>query len=781
MSPCLHCGLPVSATAGDAARFCCAGCKTAHAIIGRLGLDRYYRQRQLDPSLRPPKPEETVVGPDGAAAFLGHRDGVATLNFFVEGLHCGACVWLIESVLAREAGVIWARLSMSTGRLVVRWRDGENDAARIQGAIASLGYRAVPFDPERLGLATERQDKALLRAMAVAGFAAANIMLLSVGIWAGHRQGMTSETRALLHWVSALIAIPAIAYSGRPFFASGLAALKARRTNMDVPIALAVVITPAVSLFETFSGGRHAYFDSSVTLLFFLLIGRYLDARARGRARSAAQQLVSLGAAAVTVLDGDGRAQSLRPEAVKTGMTVLVPAGGRIGVDGRVAEGASEMDTSLVTGESAPVRVRAGDAVFAGFLNFSAPLRISVTASGDGTLLAEIVRLMEAAESGRGRYVALADRVARLYSPVVHLLAALTFIAWTTLGDLAWQPALLIAVGVLIITCPCALALAVPVVQVVASGRLMRQGILMKSATALERLARVDHVVFDKTGTLTEGRLELLREAGFNETALAEAAAIAAVSTHPLARALARAVPGLVPAPGVRDVPGRGLGLDTPRGEVRLGSRAWCGVTEGEESGPELWLARPGMKPVRFFFHDRVRQDAAEVVQHLNVRGYGCELLSGDRAATVAEVAAAIGIETWRAAVTPANKVERLAELARQGRRVLMVGDGLNDAPALAAAYVSMSPSSAADVSQTAADLVFQGRHLAAVTEALAVAKACESLVRQNLAFSLLYNALAVPLAVAGLVTPLIAAVAMSSSSMVVILNAMRLGRRRGT
>ena len=780
-SPCLHCGSPVSATASDEVRFCCAGCKTAHAIIGRLGLDRYYRQRQLDPSLRPPKPEETAAGPDGAAAFLGHRDGVATLNLFVEGLHCGACVWLIESVLAREAGVIWARLSMSTGRLVVRWRDGENDAARIQGTIATLGYRAVPFDPERLGLVAERQDRALLRAMAVAGFAAANVMLLSVGIWAGHGQGMAPETRALLHWVSALIAIPAIAYSGRPFFASALAALKARRTNMDVPIALAVIITPAVSLFETFSGGRHAYFDSSVTLLFFLLIGRYLDARARGRARSAAQQLVSLGAAAVTVLDGDGRTQSLRPEAVKAGMTVLVPAGGRIGVDGRVAEGASEVDTSLVTGESAPVRVRAGDAVFAGFLNFSAPLRVSVTASGDGTLLAEIVRLMEAAESGRGRYVALADRVARLYSPVVHLLAALTFIGWTTLGGLAWQPALLIAVGVLIITCPCALALAVPVVQVVASGRLMRQGILMKSATALERLARVDPVVFDKTGTLTEGRLELLREAGFNETALAEAAAIAAVSTHPLARALARAVPGLVPALGVRDVPGQGLALDTPRGEVRLGSRAWCGVAEGEGSGPELWLARPGTKPTRFLFHDRVRQDAAEVVQQLTLRGYGRELLSGDRAATVAEVAAAIGIETWQAAVTPANKVERLAELARQGRRVLMVGDGLNDAPALAAAYVSMSPSSAADVSQTAADLVFQGRHLAAVTEALAVAKACEGLVRQNLAFSLLYNALAVPLAVAGLVTPLIAAVAMSSSSMVVILNAMRLGRRRRT
>jgi Cu2+-exporting ATPase len=240
-------------------------------------------------------------------------------------------------------------------------------------------------------------------------------------------------------------------------------------------------------------------------------------------------------------------------------------------------------------------------------------------------------------------------------------------------------------------------------------------------------------------------------------------------------------VPGLVPALGVRDVPGQGLALDTPRGEVRLGSRAWCGVAEGEGSGPELWLARPGTKPTRFLFHDRVRQDAAEVVQQLTLRGYGRELLSGDRAATVAEVAAAIGIETWQAAVTPANKVERLAELARQGRRVLMVGDGLNDAPALAAAYVSMSPSSAADVSQTAADLVFQGRHLAAVTEALAVAKACEGLVRQNLAFSLLYNALAVPLAVAGLVTPLIAAVAMSSSSMVVILNAMRLGRRRRT
>ena len=447
----------------------------------------------------------------------------------------------------------------------------------VTGPVIRLGYRLVPFDPEKLDAAEAVRERELLRALGVAGFSAANVMLMSVAIWAGHSQGMGPATRDLLHWVSALIAMPAILYAAKPFFRSAWSALKSRRTNMDVPISIGVTLATGMSLAETIRGAEHAYFDSAITLLFFLLIGRYLDMRARGRARSAAEHLLSLNASAVTVLDEDGGSRVVRPEQVAVGMAVLVAAGERIPVDGRVADGVSDIDTGLISGESVPGAARPGDKVFAGTLNLTAPLRLDVTAVGEGTLLAEIVRLMEMAEQGRARYVALADRVSRAYAPVVHLTALATFLGWVFIAGTAWQPALLNAIAVLIITCPCALALAVPVVQVIASGRLMRQGILLKSATALERLTEIDTVVFDKTGTLTEGRPEL-HAGGLSDSDLRLAASLAASSRHPLARALCRAVPGVAVAAGVREIPGSGLALDGPDGEIRLGSRRFTGA-----------------------------------------------------------------------------------------------------------------------------------------------------------------------------------------------------------
>jgi len=777
---CLHCAdaLPAATPANE--RFCCAGCAAAHATIAGLGLDQYYLRRSIDPAVRPLRPETEEVVTDHAAYVRHGADGIATLHLMVEGLHCAACVWLIESVLGRQAGVVTARLSMTTRRLVLAWREGAADPGALVASVTALGYRMVPYDPEQLGLEADRRDKALLRAMAVAGFAAGNVMLLSVSVWAGYGGDMPPATRDLFHWISALIALPAIAYAGRPFFASALAALKAGRTNMDVPISLAVILTPAVSLIETFRGGEHAYFDSAITLLFFLLVGRYLDSRARGRARASAEQMIALGGAAITVIEPGGALRSILPRDARPGMIALVPAGGRIGVDGRIAAGESSLDTSLITGETVPVAARAGGEVFAGTLNLSAPLRIEVTAVGEDTLLAEIVRLMEAAEQGRARHVALADRVARAYSPVVHTMAALTFLGWWLVVGAGWQPAMLNAIAVLIITCPCALALAVPVVQVVASGRLMRRGILLKSATALERLAEIDTVVFDKTGTLTTGRL-VLAGSPRDADALAQAAALAATSSHPLARALARAVPDAVPAEAVREIAGQGLAMTGPSGEIRLGSRGFCGVAEEDgTTGPELWLARPGQPPLRFGFDDDLRPDAAETIAGLRRRGLTVELLSGDRLPTVAAVASTLGIAQWQAACTPQAKVARLKALEDQGRRVLMVGDGLNDAPALAAAHVSLSPASAADISRTAADMVFQGERLAPVLESIAVATGADRLVRQNIGLALAYNLVAVPLAVLGYVTPLVAAIAMSSSSLLVIANALRLGRRHG-
>jgi Cu2+-exporting ATPase len=590
---------------------------------------------------------------------------------------------------------------------------------------------------------------------------------------------MGPATRTLLHWFSALIALPAIAYSIRPFAKSAWAALSHRRTNMDVPITVGVLLTAGISLFSTITHGEHAYFDSAVSLLFFLLLGRYLDRRARGQARSAAQRLLALGAQAVTVITASGDRRLLPVREVVPGMMLLVAAGERIAVDGRVREGSSELDMSLVTGETLPAKVEPGERVFAGTVNLAAPLRVEVAEVGEDTLLAGIVRLLEAAEQRRARYVSLAERIARAYTPVVHLAALLTFLGWVLLVGAGWQPALLIAASVLIITCPCALGLAVPAVQVVASGRLMRRGILLKSATALERLAEADYVVFDKTGTLTLGRPELVDAAAIEPRALALAASLAANSRHPLARALCRAVPEGAAATGVEERPGLGLRLGTKAGEVRLGSRRWCGVEDNRAGeGPEIWLTEPGRPPLRLGFVDQLRPDAIDTVAALRAQGLAVELLSGDREGTVKQVAETLGITKWRAAMTPAEKTERLETLAREGKRVLMVGDGLNDAPGLAAAFVSLSPSTAADITQTSADAIFQGVKLGAVTELLTVARRCRALVRQNFLLALGYNLLAVPLAILGFVTPLVAAIAMSSSSLIVTGNALRLGLR---
>jgi Cu2+-exporting ATPase len=552
---------------------------------------------------------------------------------------------------------------------------------------------------------------------------------------------------------------------------------------MDVPISLGVLLASGMSLVETMTGGAHAYFDSAITLLFFLLVGRYLDGRARGKARAAAERLLALDAQSVTILRPDGSRAVLPPEQVSVGMIALVAPGERVSVDGTVISGDSQVDTALITGESLPRPVAAEDRVFAGTMNLVGALRIRVEAVGETTLLAEIVRLMELAEQRRARYVSLADRLSRVYAPVVHLLALGAFLAWWLVVGIAWQPALLIAVAVLIITCPCALGLAVPAVQVIASGRLMRRGILLKSATALERLAKIDTVVFDKTGTLTLGRPEL-DAAEVPPDALVVAAGLAASSRHPLSQALLRAAPGATPLEGVAEVPGKGLALSTESGEIRLGSRSWCGIAESEsEAGAELWLTRPNAQPVRFAFDDPARGDARQVIETLRGSGLRLELISGDRAASVAALAEAVGISEWRATASPAEKVARLEALAAEGRRVLMVGDGLNDAPALAAASVSLSPSTAVDIAQTAADAVFQGDKLRPVVEILKVAKRSEALVRQNFALALGYNAIAIPLALLGMVTPLLAAVAMSSSSLAVIGNSLRLsrGRREGS
>ena len=720
------------------------------------------------------------TGSSGASARLAafvrtKKAGDRTISLLVPDIVCASCIATVERAASAIPEVTKARVNFSTKRLTVSWDGPAALADRIADEIATAGYRCHPFSAEAASNADADAMRDLIQALGISAFAAMNVMLLSVSGWAG--VDMAAETKSLFHWLSALIALPTVAYAGRPFFHSAATALGQRRLNMDVPISLALILAAGMSLYQTIARGDAVYFDASVMLLFFLLLGRVLDLRVRARARSAAQQLLVLRSQAATVIDPDGERRFLPPDQLAPGMRVAVAAGARIPADGVVSKGDGLLDNSLLTGESLPESCSLGAAVFAGALNVGGPLEIDVTATEDNSLLAEIVRLMETAEQGRARYVRLADRVARAYAPAVHLLGGMTFLAWFSLGA-GWETSLLNGITVLIITCPCALALAVPAVQVVAGGRLLRGGVLVKSGDALERLADIDTIVFDKTGTLTTGKLTLTSKVDAESLALA--ASLARDSHHPLAKAIVEAATGLsttdLPGP-VSETPGQGLSCETETSCIRLGSRKWVGADSGTQcdTNAEVWLRRQDGSLTRFAFADRLRCDAKEALAALKAQGYELAILSGDRPEAVAPVAAALGVADWAGGRSPQDKTRRLNQLAAEGRHVLMVGDGLNDAPALAAARVSLSPASAADIAQNAADFVSLGDGLGAVPETIRVARASKRLVLQNFALSFAYNALAVPVAMLGFATPLLAAIAMSGSSVAVTLNAMRL------
>ena len=698
--------------------------------------------------------------------------GARLVDLLVPGIRCAGCLGTIERGLAAVPGIASARVNLSLRRVAVQYDPARLTVEEVLGALDRLGYEAKPFDAAAMAdIDRDAVGRDLLARLGVAGFAAMNVMLLSVSVWSGAE----GATRDLLHWVSALIALPAIAFSGVPFFRSALAAISARRLNMDVPISLAVCLAAGVSLYETALSGPHAYFDAGISLLFFLLLGRYLDHRTRAAARSAAAELTALAARSATLIGPDGARRVVAAEDLVPGQLVEVAAGERVPADGTVETGRSDLDRSLVTGESTPETVAPGAAVHAGMLNLSGPLRVRLSATGEDTLLAEIARMVSAAEHGKTRYDRWADRAARLYSPGVHLIAALAFGGWlAATGDV--RLAITIASAVLIITCPCALALAVPAVHAAAGGRLFRHGVFLKDGGALERLASVDTIAFDKTGTLTTGAPRLADGPPDGDPAWGVAAALAAASRHPLAKALAAAAEarGVIPVAVERLSEHPGLGVEgwLDGARVRLGSAAWTGAATAR--GTSVHLGIGDGTPIAFSFDETLREDAPEVCSALRGKGLRLVLLSGDESVPVARVAGATGMDAHRARLSPKDKLEELAALSRGGAHVAMIGDGINDAPALASAQVSMSPVSAADVSRAAADLVFTGNRLEPVDFAIRVARTARSRAMQNFALASIYNALAIPLALAGYVTPLIAALAMSGSSIIVTLNAIR-------
>ncbi|MCB1839497.1 MAG: cadmium-translocating P-type ATPase [Alphaproteobacteria bacterium] len=705
-------------------------------------------------------------------------EGACSLDVVVGGVHCAACIQKIESTLSAQSDVESARLNFSTRRLNIRWHGLPERGNELVALVQKLGYDVRPFDA-RANQEESEEEKFLLICLGVAGFAMGNIMLLSVGLWSTDTQTMGMATHDFLHWISALIAIPAVIFSGRPFFRSAFKALSHGQSNMDVPISVGVLLACIMSFGEVLRHAEHVYFDSAVMLLFFLLIGRYLDFRARRHARSAATDLLSTLSGFARVVE-NGKTRNLPIRDLKEGMVVLVAAGEKFPVDGEVVEGIAEVDTSLVTGETLPRLVSLGGDVYAGTMNLSGPVTLRVAKAAEDSLLSDIVRLMEKAEQGQAQYVRLADRVASLYTPVVHLLAVSAFVLWWGVMGIAWQDALMISVTVLIITCPCALGLAVPVVQVLATGRLMKTHVIVKSGDALERLAKADAVIFDKTGTLTLGHPKL--ESAGNPEDLKLAASLASHSRHPLSQALAEAYDGPVSTlTDVEEFPGQGLSGSFQGKKVKIGSRAWCGLADASAAkGPELWLAFEGHKPVVFTFTDALREDAAETIAKLRRDGLKVVLLSGDRKDVASDIALKAGIEADHvyAEKTPPEKFQILEDLKSKGHNVLMVGDGLNDAPVLAGADVSMAPGTAVDMAQSAADIVFMGKALSPVYDTRSVAVFSQRLVKQNFMLALVYNLVAIPLGFVGLVTPMVAALAMSGSSLIVIANSFRLRGR---
>ncbi|MEM9395006.1 MAG: heavy metal translocating P-type ATPase [Pseudomonadota bacterium] len=691
----------------------------------------------------------------------------ARLVLSLPNIHCAACISGVERLLLQTAGVREARVNLTLKRAMVD-AGSEVSADDLAQMLTQNGFEAYELDPAQLGSAeADRPARELLMRLAVSGFAMMNIMLLSVAVWSGAEDA----TRDMFHWISAAIAVPTVGFCAQPFFKNAWSALQNRRLNMDVPISLAILLAVGMSLYETSQSGEHAYFDAAVALTFFLLAGRYLDFRMRASARSAAQELAALEVPRAFKLVGG--TEILTPIAeLAVGDVVRIKPGSRVPVDGVVDAGISERDRSLLTGESLPVPAQPGDVVAAGEMNLTGVLTVRVTAAGQDTSLHRMAELVATAESARSRYTSLADRAAGLYAPGVHVLALMTGLGWYFYSfDL--RLSLNIASAVLIITCPCALGLAVPAVTTAASGKLFRKGLLIKDGTALERLAEVTEVVFDKTGTLTQGAPELVDHSA-DAAALSVARGLASSSAHPLAKALLRDTEGpIAELEDLCEVPGFGVEARWRDQHVRLGRADWVGAETSSDTA--TWLRIGQAVPISFSFADKLRDGAAEAVAGLQELGMEVTLLSGDSPAAVARVAESLQIDKWQAECLPENKVAHIETRRANGARVLMVGDGLNDTGALAAAHVSLSPATALDVARVASDMVLLGKDLSPIPDAVETAGKSTRRIRENFTISTIYNVVAVPLAIAGLATPLIAALAMSLSSITVTLNSLRL------
>ncbi|USR41676.1 cadmium-translocating P-type ATPase [Ectopseudomonas hydrolytica] len=798
-TPCYHCGLPVPAGSsfhaevlGATREMCCPGCQAVAEAIVAGGLEHYYKHRSenaANPQALPQAlPDELALydRSEVQQPFVQQDGELSETQLLIEGISCAACGWLIEKHLRGVPGVAEAHLNLSNHRLQVRWQDSQIPLSKLLAELRRIGYAAHPWQPDEAAERLAAENRRRMRELGVAGLLWMQVMMATMATWPEFNVDLSPELDKILRWTSLFLTTPIVFYCCGQFFRGALRDLRTRHLTMDVSVSLAIGGAYVAGIWSTITGQGELYFDAVGMFALFLLAGRYLERRARERTATATAQLVQLLPASCLRLDADGQSQRILLSELRIGEQVLVQPGSLIPADGQVLAGQSSVDESLLTGEYLPQPRGIGDGVTAGTLNVEGPLTVQVQALGDATRLSAIVRLLERAQSEKPRLAEIADRVAQWFLLFILIAAALVGLAWWQIdsGRAFW-----VVLALLVATCPCALALATPTALTTATGSLHKLGMLLTRGHVLEGLNQIDTLVLDKTGTLTEGRLTLkaihpLRE--LDEGAcLALAAALENRSEHPIARAFSQAPHA---AESVDSHPGQGLQGRVEGRLLRIGEATFVCALSGQavpsiagEHGQWLLLGDEQGPLAWFVLDDRLRDDAAQLIAAARARGWHIHLLSGDSSPMVGEVARQLGIEDARGGLTPDAKLAVLKQLHGEGRRVLMLGDGVNDVPVLAAADISVAMGSASDLAKTSADAVLLSNRLSSLVEGLKLARRTRRIIIENLSWATLYNGLVLPFAALGWITPIWAAVGMSLSSLLVVLNALRLSRTPNT
>ncbi|UVL85737.1 cadmium-translocating P-type ATPase [Pseudomonas sp. B21-028] len=794
--PCYHCALPVppgsrftAVVLGETRELCCPGCQAVAEAIVAGGLESYYQHRSeasANPETLPVQLTDELAlydRPDMQQSFVRHEGELAETTLLMEGISCAACGWLIEKQLRSLPAVAEARLNLSNHRLQVRWADAELPLSTLLAELRQIGYVAHPYQADQASEQLAAQNRLALRQLGVAGLLWFQAMMATMATWPEFNIDLSPEMHTILRWVALFLTTPIVFYSCAPFFKGAMRDLRTRHLTMDVSVSLAIGSAYIAGIWTSVTGVGELYFDAVGMFALFLLAGRYLERRARERTAAATAQLVNLLPASCLRLASDGQSERILLSELRTGDRVLVHPGSVLPADGRILDGQSSIDESLLTGEYLPQPRQTGDAVTAGTLNVEGALTVEVQALGQDTRLSAIVRLLERAQAEKPRLAEIADRAAQWF-----LLFSL--IAAAAIGLLWWQldasRAFWIVLSMLVATCPCALSLATPTALTAATGTLHKLGLLLTRGHVLEGLNQIDTVIFDKTGTLTEGRLALraIRPlAGLDsDQCLALAAALENRSEHPIARAFGRAP---LAAEQVQSTPGLGLEGQVGEQRLRIGQPGFvCELSRAatppmpDEPGQWLLLGDTRGPLAWFVLDDRLRADAPALLAACKARGWRTLLLSGDSSPMVSSVATELGIDEARGGLRPDDKLAVLQQLHRQGRKVLMLGDGVNDVPVLAAADISVAMGSATDLAKTSADAVLLSNRLDALIHAFDLARRTRRVIIENLVWAALYNGLMLPFAALGWITPVWAAVGMSISSLTVVLNALRLTRQ---